>query len=154
MCKATLLPDPDSPLTRINLMGWISRDRASFFAVDLAGLAGLRLAARDAEMRRALRLDETSRVLLFGTEGATDPDVYCRIVGRAAEEVERGFPSSFQGEGQGERGVGANAEAAESSPSPARLRRVGLSHRKSGVPDLRSGENGSRERPRSGGRDE
>src|SRR5688572_3683728 len=39
MCKATLLPDPDSPLTRINLMVWCSS--RSFGAVDLAGLARL-----------------------------------------------------------------------------------------------------------------
>jgi diaminopropionate ammonia-lyase len=55
----------------------------------VAGLAGFRLAARDAEMRRTLRLDESSRVLVFGTEGATDPEVYHRIVGRAPEDVER-----------------------------------------------------------------
>ena len=59
----------------------------------VAGLAGFRLAARDFEMRRALKLDETSRVLLFGTEGATDPEVYRGIVGRTAEEVERGVHS-------------------------------------------------------------
>jgi diaminopropionate ammonia-lyase len=55
----------------------------------VAGLAGFRLAARDAELRRTLRLDESSRVLVFGTEGATDPEVYHRIVGRAPEDVER-----------------------------------------------------------------
>ncbi|HEX8665643.1 MAG TPA: diaminopropionate ammonia-lyase [Beijerinckiaceae bacterium] len=54
----------------------------------VAGLAGFRLAARDPRMRSALRLDGDSRVLLFGTEGATDPEVYARIVGRTAEEVE------------------------------------------------------------------
>jgi diaminopropionate ammonia-lyase len=64
----------------------------------VAGLAGFRLAARDGEMRRILRLDETSRVLLFGTEGATDPEVYQRIVGRPAEEVERVFPSLLAGQ--------------------------------------------------------
>ena len=54
----------------------------------VAGLAGFRLAARDPRMRAALRLEADSRVLLFGTEGATDPEVYARIVGRTAEEVE------------------------------------------------------------------
>jgi diaminopropionate ammonia-lyase len=54
----------------------------------VAGLAGFRLAAREPRMRAALRLDGDSRVLLFGTEGATDPEVYARIVGRSAEEVE------------------------------------------------------------------
>lgn len=53
----------------------------------VAGLAGFRIAARDAAMREALGLGAQSRVLLYGTEGATDPDVYRRIVGRSAEEV-------------------------------------------------------------------
>lgn len=53
----------------------------------VAGLAGLRAAAADPAMRAALQLDQHSRVLLFGTEGATDPDVYGKIVGRDAAEV-------------------------------------------------------------------
>jgi diaminopropionate ammonia-lyase len=52
-----------------------------------AGLAGFRLAAADSAMRTALRLDRRSRVLCFGTEGATDPEVYAQIVGRAAQDV-------------------------------------------------------------------
>jgi diaminopropionate ammonia-lyase len=53
----------------------------------VAGLAGFRLAAANAEMRAALRLDVKARVLCFGTEGATDPEVYARIVGRSPDEV-------------------------------------------------------------------
>jgi len=53
----------------------------------VAGLAALELAARDPAMRASLGLDATSRVLLFGTEGATDPDVYARLVGRTAMQV-------------------------------------------------------------------
>jgi diaminopropionate ammonia-lyase len=48
----------------------------------VAGLAALLLAADEPFARTALGLDETSRVLLFGTEGATDPEVYARLVGR------------------------------------------------------------------------
>ena len=55
--------------------------------LGVAGLAGFRLAAADPQLRTALRLDADSRVLVFGTEGATDPDVYARIVGRSAEDV-------------------------------------------------------------------
>jgi diaminopropionate ammonia-lyase len=66
----------------------------------VAGFAAFRLAARDPRMRAALRLDAASRVLLFGTEGATDPAVYARIVGRSAEEVE-GNPLPVQGTGWG-----------------------------------------------------
>jgi len=46
-----------------------------------AGLAGLQLAAADPEARAALQLDGTSRVLLFSTEGATDPELYAELVG-------------------------------------------------------------------------
>ena len=46
----------------------------------VAGLAGLLLAAREPFARTALGLSEESRVLLFGTEGATDPALYERLV--------------------------------------------------------------------------
>jgi diaminopropionate ammonia-lyase len=46
----------------------------------VAGLAALLLAARDPFGRSALGLEEGSRVLLFGTEGATDPELYARLV--------------------------------------------------------------------------
>ena len=49
----------------------------------VAGLLGLVEAARDAELRDAIGLDERSRVLVFNTEGATDPELYERIVGTA-----------------------------------------------------------------------
>lgn len=52
-----------------------------------AGLAGLLLAARDPELRQALRLDHDSRVLLINTETATDPQSYAQIVGRTPDEV-------------------------------------------------------------------
>ncbi len=46
-----------------------------------AGLAGLWSAAHDERIRSALGLGQASRVLLFGTEGATDPASYRSIVG-------------------------------------------------------------------------
>ena len=52
-----------------------------------AGLAGLLGAADDAGARAGLGLGPGSRVMLFGTEGATDPDSYAGIVGRNAEAV-------------------------------------------------------------------
>ena len=45
-----------------------------------AGLAAFALAAADPEARAALALGGTSRVLLFSTEGATDPALYARLV--------------------------------------------------------------------------
>jgi diaminopropionate ammonia-lyase len=51
------------------------------------GLAGLRACLRDAEARDALGLGRASRILLFNTEGATDPALYRRYVGAAPEEI-------------------------------------------------------------------
>ena len=50
----------------------------------VAGLIGLALALGDPAAATALGLDDAARVLLFGTEGATDPDLYARLVGAAA----------------------------------------------------------------------
>src|SRR5215471_7211897 len=53
----------------------------------VAGLAGCILASGDADARARLDLRPDSRVLVFGTEGATDPEVYRTIVGRRPDEV-------------------------------------------------------------------
>lgn len=55
----------------------------------VAGLAGFLLARQDAMLSKALALGPDSRVLLIGSEGATDPDLYTRLVGRPAEAVAR-----------------------------------------------------------------
>jgi len=51
------------------------------------GLAALLAAQGEPAMLRTLALDTSSRVLLLGSEGDTDPEIYARIVGRTAEEV-------------------------------------------------------------------
>ncbi len=53
----------------------------------VAGLAGLRAAASDPALRQALALGPASRVLVIGSEGDTDPEIYRRITGRSATEV-------------------------------------------------------------------
>lgn len=53
----------------------------------VAGLVGLLAVMQDSSARDQLGLDSQSRVLVFGTEGATDPELYQRIVGKSAEEV-------------------------------------------------------------------
>jgi diaminopropionate ammonia-lyase len=50
----------------------------------VAGLAGCLLAAGDPAAREALGLGEASRVLVFSTEGATDPELYAQLVGAPA----------------------------------------------------------------------
>jgi diaminopropionate ammonia-lyase len=46
----------------------------------VAGLGGCLLAAADPAAREVLGLGEGSRVLVFSTEGATDPELYARLV--------------------------------------------------------------------------
>jgi diaminopropionate ammonia-lyase len=55
----------------------------------VAGLAAALLAAQDSSARAALGLGPDSRVLLFGSEGDTDPALYAQLVGRSAAEVLR-----------------------------------------------------------------
>lgn len=94
-----------------SLLGWQELDRAAaaFMAIPdaaaaasmrllagqgivagesgVAGLAGCLLAAADPAARATLALDAASRVLVFNTEGATDPELYAQLVGASAEAV-------------------------------------------------------------------
>lgn len=53
----------------------------------VAGLLALYLAAQVPQAREALCLDSDSRVLVFGTEGDTDPELYQHLVGLTANQV-------------------------------------------------------------------
>ena len=53
----------------------------------VAGLAGLLAVCGDSEAARRLGLDEHARVLVFGTEGDTDAELYTRIVGESGDQV-------------------------------------------------------------------
>jgi diaminopropionate ammonia-lyase len=53
----------------------------------VGGLAGLIAATSDAAIRDALLLTDRSRVLVIGSEGATDPALYRQLVGRSPEDV-------------------------------------------------------------------
>lgn len=55
-----------------------------------AALAGLLAAAADPRLRNSLGLDHAARVVVIGSEGATDTETYERVVGRAAEPVAQG----------------------------------------------------------------
>jgi diaminopropionate ammonia-lyase len=46
----------------------------------VAGLAACIVGAQNAKWRLALGLDEQSKVLVLGTEGATDPELYEELV--------------------------------------------------------------------------
>jgi diaminopropionate ammonia-lyase len=64
-------------MRRLAAMGIVSGESG------VAGLAGLLLAAADPASREALGLTVESHVLVFSTEGATDPGVYAALVGAA-----------------------------------------------------------------------
>ncbi len=53
----------------------------------VAGLAAVLLARRRSDLAAALELREDSRVLLIGSEGATDPETWAHLVGTAPESV-------------------------------------------------------------------
>ncbi len=52
-----------------------------------AGLAGALAVVQDMKAREQLHLSSDSRLLVIGTEGATDPESYSRIVGRSPELI-------------------------------------------------------------------
>ncbi len=54
----------------------------------VAGLAGLMCSSQHADLTETLRLSSDSRVLLIGTEGATDPALYESMTGRSAASVQ------------------------------------------------------------------
>jgi len=56
----------------------------------VAGLAGFLIANHDSSLKEALKLDQNSRILVFGTEGDTDEKMYEKMVGRSAIEVLKG----------------------------------------------------------------
>ena len=56
----------------------------------VAGLAGFLIASHDSSLKETLKLDENSRILVFGTEGDTDEKMYEKMVGRSATEVLKG----------------------------------------------------------------
>lgn len=75
---AAFMAIPDE--AAVGCMRLLARHGLTIGELGVAGLAGLLLAAADPAAREALGLSGSSRVLLFGTEGASDPDVYARYV--------------------------------------------------------------------------
>lgn len=53
----------------------------------MAGLAAAIALAQVPAQRAALGIDARSRLLLFGSEGATDPALYAQLVGRTPQQV-------------------------------------------------------------------
>lgn len=55
----------------------------------VAGLAGFICARQHAHLASMLQLNQDSRILVIGTEGATDPALYESLAGRSAVSVQR-----------------------------------------------------------------
>ena len=53
----------------------------------VAGLAAVLASANNSDLREKLALNQDSRVLIFGSEGATDPELYAQIIGKVTEDV-------------------------------------------------------------------
>jgi diaminopropionate ammonia-lyase len=63
----------------------------------VAGLAGALAAAADPAAAQTLQLKADSYVLVIGTEGDTDPELYCELVGRSADAVRASAANRVQG---------------------------------------------------------
>ncbi|MDJ0978129.1 MAG: diaminopropionate ammonia-lyase [Erythrobacter sp.] len=75
------LPDATVPLA----MRYLAQADIEAGESAVAGLCALLCAAQKAPLRERLGLTEESRVLLFGTEGATDPELYTQITGKPVQ---------------------------------------------------------------------
>ena len=70
------------PVMRLLATGKAGGGRIIVGESGAAGLAALIDVARNPDMRDKLGLGPTSRVMLIGSEGATSPDIYDKIVGQ------------------------------------------------------------------------
>lgn len=86
---AFLTIDDESALETVRLLAAGCYGDAPLVAGEsaVAGLAGCLGALGDAQVRAQLGLDASSRILVFGSEGATDAALYQRIVGKSPEQV-------------------------------------------------------------------
>ena len=83
----TIEDDAIGPLMKRLAQGTSDDPRIVAGEAAVAGLAGCIAACADTDLRQKLDLNENSSVLVFGTEGATDPTVYRQLVGSVAEDV-------------------------------------------------------------------
>ena len=84
---ATIGDDAAADCMRLLAEGRCGDDPVVAGESGVAGLAGLLLSCADADARRLLGLHSDARVLVLGTEGATDIETYRAIVGRAPDAV-------------------------------------------------------------------
>ncbi len=85
----TLPDDVVGPAMRMLAQGVDSDQPIVAGESAVAGLAAILTVEDDPELKDAFGLDSDSRVLLFGSEGASDPQVYREIVGSNPDEIRR-----------------------------------------------------------------
>jgi len=83
----TISDAPIGPLMQLLAKGVESDEPVVSGESAIAGIAGLIGAVNDDQLAREMNLDHQSRILIFGTEGATDPELYEALVGVPAEAV-------------------------------------------------------------------
>ncbi len=78
---------PDEPIAEV--MRYLASLEEPVVAGEsaVAGLAGFMITQFDENYKKALDIDENSRILFFGTEGDTDADIYKKMVGKSSDEV-------------------------------------------------------------------
>lgn len=88
------LPDAAAATTMRLLAQGVGGDRPIVAGESgVAGLAALLGLAQQTEWRSQVNLTANSRVLVFGTEGAMDPQSYAEIVGKTPAEVAESPPT-------------------------------------------------------------
>ena len=73
-----------APTMQLLAHGWQGDPAIEAGESAVAGLAALITARNDPALSRALGLDESSRVYILGTEGATDPERYRQLLAQRA----------------------------------------------------------------------
>jgi len=78
---------PDEPIAEV--MKYLATLEEPVVAGEsaVAGLAGFMIIQHDEAYRKALEIDENSKILFLGTEGDTDAVVYEKMVGKSSAEV-------------------------------------------------------------------
>ncbi|MDA0229363.1 MAG: diaminopropionate ammonia-lyase [Proteobacteria bacterium] len=86
--EALIVPDIAAEETMRILAVGVGGDRPIVAGESgCAATAALISACGNDTMRKTLGLDESSRVLVIGSEGATDPEIYRQVVGRTPDQV-------------------------------------------------------------------
>jgi diaminopropionate ammonia-lyase len=85
LATAFVTVDDDDAVTAMRQFAYPLADDAAIISGEsgAAGLAALLCLAKDPDACSSLKLGPNARVLLFNTEGATDPEIYQSIIGNS-----------------------------------------------------------------------